>query len=87
MTMDHGVMKMRRMPDGVEIKRPETIELKPGGFHLMFTDLQARLVKGQSVRTPTSAKAGTVDVELAIEGMARPPQLGRTDANDHMHVH
>jgi periplasmic copper chaperone A len=69
MTMDHGVMKMRRMPDGVEIRRPETVVLKPGGFHLMFTDLQARLVKGQSVRTLTSANAGTVDVELAIEGM------------------
>ena len=31
MTMDHGVMKMRAMPDGVEIKPGETVELKPGG--------------------------------------------------------
>jgi copper(I)-binding protein len=31
MTMDNGVMKMRPMPDGVEIKPGETVELKPGG--------------------------------------------------------
>ena len=50
MTMDHGVMKMRAMPDGIEIKPGETVELKPGGLHLMFTDLKARLVKGQLVK-------------------------------------
>ena len=82
--MDHGVMKMRRMPDGVEIGRPETVELKPGGFHLMFTDLQARLVKSQSVRTLTPAPWMW---SLPSRAWVRPPQLGRTDANDHMHVH
>jgi periplasmic copper chaperone A len=36
----------------------------------MFTDLKARLVKGQSVKGRlTFANAGTVDVEFAIEGM------------------
>jgi periplasmic copper chaperone A len=83
MTMDHGVMKMRAMPDGVEIKPGETVELKPGGLHIMFTDLKARLVKGQSVKgTLTFANAGTVDVEFAIQAIGA---TGGTGA-DHMHM-
>jgi periplasmic copper chaperone A len=89
MTMDHGVMKMRALPDGIEIKPGETVELKPGGFHLMFTDLKPRLVKGQSVKgTLTFANAGSVDVEFAIEGMgatAGPAAHGMQ--MDHMQMH
>jgi periplasmic copper chaperone A len=83
MRMDGGVMKMRPMPDGIEIKPGETVELNPGDFHLMFTDLKARLVKGQSVKgTLTFANAGTVDVEFAIQAMGA---TGGGDA-DHMHM-
>jgi periplasmic copper chaperone A len=89
MTMDHGVMKMRAMPDGIEIKPGETVELKPGGLHLMFTDLRARLVKGQSVKgTLTFANAGSVDVEFAVEGMGA--TAGTTAPGkqmDHMQMH
>jgi periplasmic copper chaperone A len=82
MTMDGGVMKMRPVPDGIEIKPGETVELKPGGFHLMFTDLKARLVKGQLVKgTLTFANAGTVDVEFAIAG------VGATAASDADRMH
>ena len=89
MTMDGGVMKMRPVPDGIEIKAGETVELKPQGFHLMFTDLNARLVKGQSVKgTLTFANAGTVDVEFAVAGMGA---AAASDANpmhmDHMQMH
>jgi periplasmic copper chaperone A len=83
MTMGGGVMRMRPVPDGIEIKPGETLELKPEGFHLMFTDLNARLVKGQSVKgTLTFANAGTVDVEFAIEGMG----ATSAGAGDHMHM-
>jgi periplasmic copper chaperone A len=89
MTMDQGVMKMRAVPDGIEIKPGETVELKPGALHLMFTDLKARLVKGQLVKgTLTFANAGTVDVEFAIEGMgatAGTPAHGMQ--MDHMQMH
>ena len=33
MSMDKGVMKMRPVPEGVEIKPGETVELKPSSFH------------------------------------------------------
>jgi copper(I)-binding protein len=89
MTMDNGVMKMRALPDGVEIKPGETVELKPGGLHLMFMDLKARLVKGQSVKgTLTFANAGTVDVEFAIEGMgATAGTAAHGMQMDHMQMH
>ena len=35
---ENGVMKMRQV-DGIEIKAGETIELKPGGLHLMMFDV------------------------------------------------
>ena len=39
MSMDNGVMKMRPLANGVEIKPGETVEFKPGGYHLMFVGI------------------------------------------------
>src|ERR1700674_5495576 len=36
MSMDNGVMKMRGVGKGIEIKPGQTVEFKPGGYHLMF---------------------------------------------------
>lgn len=67
MRMDGGVMQMRRLADGIELKPGETIELKPGGNHLMFMDLKTGLVAGQPVAgTLVFEKAGTVAVEFAV---------------------
>ena len=43
MAMTGNVMKMRRLADGLEIKPGESVELKPGGNHLMFMGLRERL--------------------------------------------
>jgi periplasmic copper chaperone A len=67
---DNGVMKMRPVSGGLEIKPGESVELKPESFHLMFNGLTAPLVKGQIVKgTLTFETAGSVAVEYAIEGM------------------
>jgi len=89
MTMDNGVMKMRAMPDGIEIKPGDTVVLKPGGLHLMFTDLKARLVKGQSVKgTLTFANAGTLNLEFAVEGIgATVGPAAHGMQMDHMQMH
>jgi len=74
MTTDGGVMRMRPLPEGLEIKPGETVELKPESFHLMFIDLKQPLAKGQSVKgTLTFEKAGSVDVEFAVQGMGATP--------------
>jgi periplasmic copper chaperone A len=67
MTMEQGVMKMREVKDGLEIKPGETVELKPGGYHVMFVDLKEPLKQGEDVSvTLTFAKAGTVEVKYPV---------------------
>lgn len=70
MTMQDDVMRMRELEGGLEIAPGETVELRPGGFHVMFMDLKEPLVEGESVpATLVFEKAGTVEVEFAIESM------------------
>jgi copper(I)-binding protein len=70
MTMEQGVMKMREVKDGLEIKPGETVELKPGGYHVMFVDLKVPLKQGDHVKvTLNFAKAGTIEVEYPVEAV------------------
>ncbi len=75
MTMEGGVMRMRPVEGGLEIKPGETVTLKPSGLHLMFIDLKHPLEQGKVVKaTLKFAHAGTVDVEypIAAIGAAAP---------------
>lgn len=68
MKMDGGVMQMRPLPDGIEIKPGETVKLAPGGYHAMFMDLKEPLKEGTLVKGQlTFEKAGKVDVEFKVE--------------------
>jgi copper(I)-binding protein len=68
MMMEQGVMKMRPLADGLEIKPGETVELKPSGLHMMFTGLKQPLVQGKSIKVTLKFEhAGTVDVDYAIQ--------------------
>jgi copper(I)-binding protein len=67
MKMDGDVMRMNKVPDGVLIPAGGTVALEPGGLHLMFMDLTAPLVEGQSVPvTLTFEKAGPVEVQVEV---------------------
>ena len=48
MAMEGNVMKMRAVP-GVELPAGKTVELKPGGYHVMLMDLKQPLKKGEAV--------------------------------------
>jgi copper(I)-binding protein len=77
MSMDNGVMRMRAVNGGLEIKPGETVELKPNGLHMMFLGLKSRLQQGQSVKaTLVFQNAGTAEVEFAVEGMGGPAHGG-----------
>jgi periplasmic copper chaperone A len=73
MTMEGGVMKMRPVEGGLEIKPGETITLKPGSFHVMFVDLKHPLERGKTVEaTLKFDNAGTVDVEYPVAAIGAP---------------
>jgi periplasmic copper chaperone A len=75
MTMDNGVMVMRPVEGGLEIKPGETVTLKPGGFHIMLLNLKHPLEQGNSLQaTQKFDSAGTVQVDypVAAIGAAAP---------------
>ena len=77
MSMDGGVMKMRMLPRGIEIKPGQTVELKPGSYHLMFIGLTRPFEQGKRVRgTLQFEKAGAVEVEYAVEAIGGAPGRG-----------
>ncbi len=67
MSMQGDVMRMRPLADGLPIPAGETVEMKPGGYHLMFMDLKHPLVEGETVAvTLTFRDAGELVVPLTI---------------------
>lgn len=70
MTMDNGIMQMRPVEGGLEIKPGETVTLKPGSFHMMLLNLKHPLEQGNSLKaTLKFDTAGTVDVDYPIVGI------------------
>ena len=49
MKMEGDVMKMRALPKGLDLPAGKTIELKPGGYHVMLMDLKGPLAKDTTV--------------------------------------
>jgi copper(I)-binding protein len=80
MSMSDGVMKMRPLPNGLEIKPGETVELKSGGYHLMFMDLKQPLKPGDTFKaTLQFEKAGPLEVSFNVNA------LGATGGNAPQH--
>jgi copper(I)-binding protein len=81
MSMSDGVMKMRPLPNGLEIKPGETVELKSGGYHLMFMDIKQPLKQGDTFKaTLQFEKAGSLDVSFSVRALGAmtndPPSRG-----------
>ena len=73
MTMDNGVMKMRPVEGGLEIKPGQTVTLKPGGLHVMLVELKHPLEQGKAAEaTLQFEKAGTVKVAFPVLALGAP---------------
>jgi copper(I)-binding protein len=86
--VENGVAKMR-MLDGVALQPGTPLTLKPGGMHIMLTELKAPLrVGGSFPLTLTFAKAPpvTVTVKVLQPGAAGPAKaesgMGKMDMKD-----
>ena len=67
MRMEGDVMKMRALPEGVEIAPGQSAALAPGGLHLMFMQLNGPFKAGDSIPvTLTFEKAGSVEIALPV---------------------
>jgi periplasmic copper chaperone A len=70
MSMSDGVMKMRPLPNGLEIKPGETVELKSGGYHLMFMDLKQPLKQDDKFKAILQfEKAGPLEVNFNVNAL------------------
>lgn len=67
MKMEGDVMKMRALSDGLELPAGGTVELKPGGFHLMFMGVAAPFKEGDALAVKLKfEKAGEVELTLPV---------------------
>ena len=87
MAMENDVMKMRQLPDGVDIPAGAKVELKSGGLHVMFMKIKHPLKEGEAFKaTLTFEKAGKIDVDFKIESAkpgAKPAEGASGDHQGH----
>lgn len=78
MRMEGDVMRMRQV-DAIELPPGATVELKPGGLHMMFIGLKQPLKAGDKFPlTLRFEKAGEVTVQVNVEAP-------KTASTEHMH--
>ena len=74
MVIEDGVAKMRPVEGGLEIKPAQTVELKPGSYHVMLAGLTQALKQGQHMTaTLVFERAGKVDIEFAVLPIGQSP--------------
>ncbi len=70
MSMDGDVMRMRQV-NAIDVPAGKTVELKPGGLHIMLIGLKTPLANGSSFPLKLKfEKAGEVVVDMKV--MSRP---------------
>lgn len=76
MEMDGNIMRMRQV-DHIDVLANTTVELKPGGLHIMFIGLNQSMKNGATIPlTLRFEKAGEVKVDMKV--MAQPPAAAAT---------
>lgn len=83
MAVKDGVMTMRPVEGGLEIPAGGEVELKPGGFHIMFMKPLEQFKEGEKrAATLVFEHAGSLDVEFKVEAM-KPAGEGKMDHMNH----
>jgi periplasmic copper chaperone A len=77
-----GVARMRPVEGGLVIAPGATVDLSPGGVHVMLVDLKRPLMQGDTVEgTLVFEKAGTVSIAYRVGG------IGAQNAGSSSHQH
>lgn len=93
MKMDNGIMKMRAVQQ-IDIPSGQTVQLAPGGYHIMLMNLKSVLKPGDTVPVVLSFKDKTgkkqkITVKTEVRDMTAPAALPDDHAKMHeaMHEH
>ena len=70
MSMEGNTMKMRQI-NSIDIPANSTVELTPGGLHLMFMGLKTQLKVGDTVKIKLKfASSGEIEVNLPVQAVS-----------------
>ena len=91
MKMEGDVMRMRPVPQ-VDLPAGRTVELKPGGYHLMLMDLKQALKAGATVPLTLVFRDAQgverkLELKVAVATQAPGAAAAPKDAHEHMHKH
>lgn len=87
MAMQDNVMKMRQVP-AVDLPAGKTVELKPGGYHVMLMDLKQQVKEGDTVPLTLiiegpDGKRESVEVKAPVRALNAAAQPGGHGAQKH----
>ncbi|MBK9021197.1 MAG: copper chaperone PCu(A)C [Sulfuritalea sp.] len=90
MKMEKDVMKMRALTEGLALPAGKSVELKPGGYHVMLMDLKQQVKEGDVIPLTLvvegkDKKRSTIEVKAPakpLAGAAKAPEK-----MDHQHKH
>lgn len=88
MKMDGDIMKMRAVQGGLDLPAGKTVELKPGGYHVMLMDLKAALPKDSTVPMTLVFKdakgvESKLELKVPVTTMAPGGKMGDMSGMDH----
>lgn len=80
-SMNGNVMTMQKLDKGLAVPAGKTVELKPGGTHIMLVELKAPLKEGTTFPLKLRfEKAGEITVDVKVSGLG-----ASTPGDEHMH--
>jgi copper(I)-binding protein len=85
MVMEKDVMKMRAVK-GLDLPAGKTVELKPGGYHVMLMDLKEQMKEGATVAV-TLVIEGKDKQRSTVEVKAPVKPLASASKPEHVHKH
>ena len=92
MMLDGDTMRMRAVKGGLDLPARQTVELKPGGFHVMLMDLKQPILKGTVVPLVLRFEDATgvrssLELKLPVGAPASTGTDPSAEGHDHKHKH
>ena len=87
MVMEKDVMKMRAVKS-LDLPAGKTVELKPGGYHVMLMDLKEQMKEGATVPLTLviegkDKKRSTIEIKAPVKPLTSSGNMGGMDHSKH----